>query len=487
MKIVVIGAGMGGMATAVRLAAKGHTVEVFEKNVRVGGKLNLLEKDGYRWDTGPSLITMPFVYRDLFNSAGRNFDDYVKLVPVEPVCRYFYPDQTIFDASDSVAAMTSAIEQLNPLDVRAYFRFMAYSRKLYDLTAAVFLFKGFNRWRDLLNLRWRNMFQIDPFRTVHQAVAANFRDPHLVQLFDRYATYNGSSPYLAPATLNIIPYVELGMGGWYVEGGLYALAGAYHKLAEELGVKFRQAEVSQILIEHKQAGGVRLSDGAEVRADVVVANTDATYTYQKLLPSTEHRYKWGRGLTELEPSCSGFVLFLGINQQYPQLAHHNILFSKDYKREFEDIFKRKIPAEDATVYICWTGKTDPTHAPTGHSNLFVLVNAPYLSAAFDWSKPENVRWYRDLIIKTIEDFGLENLSGAIQSEEIMTPLDLAKKYNAEKGAIYGLSSNNRFSAFLRPRNRTKYRNLYLVGGSTHPGGGVPLVTLSAKIVADLIN
>jgi phytoene desaturase len=484
LKITVVGAGMGGMATAIRLAAKGHTVEVFEKNARVGGKLNLLEKDGYRWDTGPSLITMPFVYRDLFQSAGRNFDDYVGLVPVEPICRYFYPDKTIFSASDSVARMTAEIERLNPPDVGAYFRFMAYSRKLYDLTADVFLFKGFNRWRDWLNLRWKDMFQIDPFRTVHQAVKANFRDPRLVQLFDRYATYNGSSPYLAPATLNIIPYVELGMGGWYVRGGLYSLAWAYRQLAEELGVKFRQAEVSQILTENKRACGVRLIDGEIIKADVVVANTDANYTYTKLLAQPPKTVK----LSELEPSCSGFVLFLGINKQYPQLAHHNILFSRDYKREFEDIFQRKIPPQDMTVYICWTGSTDPDHAPSGHSNLFVLVNAPYLSEAFDWSKPENVSWYRDLIIKTMEEFGLEGLAEAIQTEEIMTPLDLESRYNAVKGAIYGLSSNNRFSAFLRPPNRSRqFRNLYLVGGSTHPGGGVPLVTLSAKIVADLIG
>jgi phytoene desaturase len=475
---------MGGMATAIRLAAKGHQVEIFEKNAGVGGKLNILEKAGYRWDTGPSLITMPFVYRDLFKSAGRNFDDFVELVPVEPICRYFYPDKTIFDASDSVARMTEEIERLNPRDVSAYFRFMAYSRKLYDLTAEVFLFKGFNRLRDLLNLRWKDMFQIDPFRTVHQAVKANFRDPRLVQLFDRYATYNGSSPYLAPATLNIIPYVELGMGGWYVQGGLYSLACAYRQLAEEVGVKFRQAEVSQILTANKRACGVHLSNGETVKADVVVANTDATYTYANLLSQSPKSLK----LTGLEPSCSGFVLFLGINKQYEQLAHHNIMFSRDYKREFEDIFKRKIPALDMTIYICWTGRTDAEHAPAGHSNLFVLVNAPYLSEAFDWAKPENVRQYRDLIIKTMEDFGLEGLSQAIEVEEVMTPLEIANRYNAYKGAIYGLSSNNRFSAFLRPPNRSRQvRNLYLVGGSTHPGGGVPLVTLSAKIVADLIG
>ncbi len=226
-QISIIGAGMGGMAAAIRLSARGYRVEVFEKNEKVGGKLNLLELKGFRWDTGPSLITMPFVYRELFEAAGKKLEDYLELVPVEPVCRYFFPDEagTVFDASDSQAKMVEALGQLEPADIGNYFRFMAYCRRLYDLTAEKFLFKGLNGPRDFL-MDPRAMFKIDPFRTVHQAVAGSFKDPRLVQLFDRYATYNGSSPYKAPATLNIIPFVELGLGGWYAKGGLYSLARA---------------------------------------------------------------------------------------------------------------------------------------------------------------------------------------------------------------------------------------------------------------------
>ncbi len=489
MKIAVIGAGMGGMAAAIRLAAAGHQVEIFEKNERVGGKLNLLEEGGFRWDTGPSLITMPFVYHDLFAAAGKRLEDYVELVPIEPICRYFYPDakRTIFDASDSVAKMTAEIEQLEPRDVEAYFRFMAYSRRLYHLTAEVFLFRGLNAARDLLRMNPRAMFKIDPFRTVHQAVAASFKDPRLVQLFDRYATYNGSSPYLAPATLNIIPYVELGMGGWYVHGGLYALARAYQKLAQELGVIIHTGlewAVEQIVMNGKRVRAVRLKSGLEVEANIVVANTDAAYTYSQLLPDKVRQPR----LNQLEPSCSGFILFLGLDRQYSKLAHHNILFSRDYKKEFADIFERKTPPQDPTIYICWTGKTDPQHAPPGKSNLFVLVNAPYLSENFDWEVPGAIQNYRDLIVRRMEEAGLKGLHNSIEVERIMTPLDLSRLYNAERGAIYGLSSNNRFSAFLRPPNRARgVRGLYFVGGSTHPGGGVPLVTLSARIVADLIK
>jgi phytoene desaturase len=477
---------MGGLATAIRLAAAGHRVQVFEKNERVGGKLNLLEKDGYRWDTGPSLITMPFVYRDLFREAGRDFADYVELVPIEPITRYFYPNGSIFDASDSLSSMTEAIEELNPSDVSAYFKYLAYSRRLYDLTAEVFLFNGFNNPRDLLKMRLTDSFKIDPFRTVHGANAAFFKDPRLVQLFDRYATYNGSSPYLAPATLNVIPWVELGIGGWYVRGGLYALAQAYLKLACEMGVEVHTGQaVSRVLHKNRRISGVALEKGGEIEAEVVVANTDVTYTNRALLGNKSEGW---RRFTGLEPSCSGFVLFLGVKKQYQQLRHHNILFSRDYRNEFADIFERKVPPPDPTIYICWTGRTDPTHAPAGHSNLFVLVNAPYLTDNYDWQKPGTAQAYRDVIINRMREFGLEGLEEALEVEEIMTPLDLQERYNAERGAIYGLSSNNRFSAFLRPPNRSrKIKGLYYVGGSTHPGGGVPLVTLSARIVANLIQ
>jgi diapolycopene oxygenase len=492
-KIVIIGAGMGGLAAAIRLAVAGHSVEVFEKNEEEGGKLNRLERGGFRWDTGPSLITMPFVYQELFEAAGRKLEDYISMEPVDPVCRYSWPDGTILDASDSVGRMTAALEKLNPKDVRAYFRFMAYSRRLYDLTAGPFLFNGINHWRDFLKLNPLTAFKLDPFRTVHQAVKSYFRDPHLVQLFDRYATYNGSSPYQAPATLNIIPYVELGMGGWYIRGGLYELARAYRRLAGELGVRVHfgpEFGVEEIVVRRGQAVGVRLANRQEIAADRVIANTDVAYTEKNLLPARKrwfHRPQKPGKSTGLEPSCSGFVLFLGLDRQYPQLAHHNIFFSQDYAAEFDQIFNLRQPPFDPTIYVCWTGLADPQHAPAGKSNLFVLVNVPYLSEAFDWEAPGATRAYRDLIVKHLENFGLAGLSAALEVEECLTPVDLARRYNADRGAIYGVSSNSRFSAFLRPPNRSRhFKNLYYVGGSTHPGGGVPLVTLSAKIVAGLI-
>jgi phytoene desaturase len=231
--------------------------------------------------------------------------------------------------------------------------------------------------------------------------------------------------------------------------------------------------------------GVRLANGREVEADRVVANSDVAYTGKELLPA---RGRWPGKAGKLEPSCSGFVLFLGVRRQYSQLAHHNIFFSQDYAAEFDHIFKLRQPSFDPTIYVCWSGLSDPGHAPPGKSNLFVLVNAPYQSEAFDWERPGATPAYRDLVVNHLENFGLSNLSQNIEVEEIMTPLDLARRYNADRGAIYGVSSNSRLNAFLRPPNRSRqFKNLYYVGGSTHPGGGVPLVTLSAKIVAGLIK
>jgi phytoene desaturase len=491
-KIAIIGAGMGGLATAIRLAAAGHEVDVYEKNERVGGKLNILEKDGFRWDTGPSLITMPFVYSELWASAERNFDDYVNLLPVNPICRYRWQDGAHLDASDSTSQMVAEIERLEPDDVAAYFKFLAYTRKLYNLTADAFLFNGINSWRDFLRLKPHVAFQIDPFRTVQQALEARFKSPHLQQLFGRYATYNGSSPYLAPATLNIISYVEMGLGGYYVQGGLYKLAEAYLQLARELGVRVHTGAdcgVAEILLQGKHVRGLKLTSGETVSASRVVANTDVTYTYNNLInPRSNNRKSKIVNLKSLEPSCSGFVLFLGVNKQYESLAHHNIFFSRDYKAEFDQIFKDLTPPDDPTIYVCWTGRTDADHAPDGKSNLFVLVNAPYLSPRYDWNAPGVAQQYRDLVVRRMEEHGLTDLSHHIESETIMTPADLQNFYNADRGAIYGVSSNNRFSAFLRPPNRSRrYKGLYFVGGSTHPGGGVPLVTLSARIVSELIK
>jgi phytoene desaturase len=308
----------------------------------------------------------------------------------------------------------------------------------------------------------------------------------LRQLFNRFATYNGSSPYRTPATFALIPYVEFGLGAWYVRGGMYALPTALVRLAQELGVSIHtQTEVEQILIEQGRACGVRLKGGESMRCDAVIANADAVDTYRRLIESKARRIYTNRRIEKLEPSCSGFVMLLGSARRFPQLAHHNIFFSSDYPAEFRAIFDQQRPANDPTIYVCASSRTDASQSPPGHENLFVLVNAPSTNAQTNWTT--EARGYRNLILRRLEENGLDGLSSAIDYEHIITPDDFERTYHANRGSIYGISSNKRANAFLRPPNKARdIEALYFAGGATHPGGGIPLVLLSGKMAAELL-
>ena len=308
-----------------------------------------------------------------------------------------------------------------------------------------------------------------------------------VSFSKRFTTYNGSSPYQAPATLNVIPHVELNQGGYYVDGGLYQIALSLEKLASELGVSFSyDTDVSNILTDSGVASGIRTSEGTVHKADIVVANSDATDTILNLLPDDSVSGFKRKRQKKIEPSCSGFVLLLGCSTSWDQLKHHNIFFSGDYRREFEQIFKEKQLPDDPTIYIANTSYTNPEHAPPGGSNLFILVNAPYLHTTQNWDTitPE----YSSFLIEELESRGLTGLRDSIEFSETINPADYYERYRSNRGSIYGTASNSRFSAFLRPRN--KLRNidrLFLVGGSTHPGGGIPLVIQSAFNAMELLE
>jgi phytoene desaturase len=400
-RILIVGAGLGGLAAAIHLAAAGCRVTLIEKNERVGGKLNLLQEHGYTFDTGPSLLTMPWIVRDLFAVAGRRMEDYLTLEQVEPTCRYVWPDGTVFQAWQRLPQLIQEIERLSPSDVVGFFRFMAYAARIYDAVADTFLLKPFDGLRDLLTPRlFSSGPQIDAFRPVDAAVRSFFTSPYLRQVFNRYTTYNGSSPYISPATFNVIAYIEMAEGGWYVRGGMYELGRALLRLAHELGVEIRtQTEAAQVLVRDGSAIGIRTVAGETLAADRVVLNADPRYVFSglaatdPLLPAYPKR---AARLQALEPSCSGFVLFLGVDRDYEQLAHHNIFFSQDYRREFAAIFQKGVPAVDPTVYVSTTCRSDPQHAPPGHMNLFVLVNAPALGSRVDWVREADA--YRDLVL-----------------------------------------------------------------------------------------
>ncbi len=484
-RILVVGGGLGALSGAIRLAKMGFDVSLFEKNSEVGGKMGERILGGYRFDTGPSLLTMPFVIDELFAFAGFERSAFVELQPVEPICRYFYPDGARLDASADVEKMRSAIATLSPGDAAVYKGFLAYAERIYKLTADIFLFSPIHELAIVLKLaNLRTLLQIhriDPFRTVHEAAASFFNDARLVQLFDRYATYNGSDPYQAPATLNVIPYVEHGLGSFYIRGGMRRLADALLQVAERLGVKVHTSSpVEKILYDGRRVAGLQVN-GEKLSGDFVLCGADVVVAFNQLIDGFA---KQQSKLNRLEPSCSGIVFLWGIKKKHSELLHHNIFFSKDYRKEFEEIFIEQKPPEDPTIYIAITSKTDAPHAPVGAENWFVLLNMPYLSDAVKWEDEKHR--VKEIILRKLRRSGFD-IERDIEHEEAITPLDFCQLYSSNRGSIYGISSNSKSTAFKRPPNRSReLAGLYFAGGSTHPGGGVPLVLLSGKIAAELI-
>ncbi|MBC8233387.1 phytoene desaturase [bacterium] len=484
-KVAVIGGGLGALSGAIRLSRMGFKVQLFEQNDQLGGKMNEIKIGPYRFDTGPSLLTMPFVIEELFHFAGFEGASLIEFVPIEPICRYFFPDGSIIDASADREKMIAAIEKFSPAEVDAYEKFLKYAEQIYHLTAEIFLFTPIHEIKKLIRLRYLPLLfkihRIDSFRTVHQGVCRFFKDPRLIQLFDRYATYNGSNPFQAPATLNIIPYVEYGLGSYYIKGGMYRLIDAMEKVARSLGVEIQtSARVEEIVLRDKGVNGV-LVNGEMILADYVLCGADVVVTYNSLIDGLSARRQ---KLNCLEPSLSGMAFLWGVGKKNPTLKQHNIIFSADYEREFAEIFQERRPPDEPTIYIAITSKADSEHAPAHGENWFVLLNMPYLAEGQTWEM-EKERM-RNVVLDKLEARGIE-VSSHIENEKIYTPEDFSHLYASNRGSIYGISSNSRNMAFKRPANRSRdIKGLYFAGGSVHPGGGIPLVLLSGKMAAELI-
>lgn len=483
--IIVIGAGIGGLTAAIRLAAAGQQVTVLEANAQVGGKMYEYTSDGFRWDTGPSVITMRHVFEEVFADAGRAMSEYLTLLPVEPLTRYFYPDGVVLNASRDLSQMMGEIERIEPRDVEGYLAYLAYAARIHRITGPAFIYDEPPTLQRILRTPLRDMPAVDPLRTMDGAIRSYVHSPHLRQMLGRFGTYVGGNPFTSPATLNVIAHVELTGGVWYPQGGIYAIARALEKLALELGVQIvTNARVTRIGVEDGCVHEVWTENGDRLIADAVIANVDVAHVYERLLTPGSVSQERINALTQAEPSGSGFLMLLGIEGEYPRLAHHNILFSSDYKREFDDIFARGVPPEEPTVYISITSKTDPDHAPPGHENWFVMVNAPAHDERFDWLRGRSIM--RERVLRQLAAFGFD-IRSSIRSERVITPPDLERMSGARRGALYGQSSNDRLSALRRPHNRSRdVRSLYFAGGTTHPGGGVPMVVLSGKVAAKML-
>jgi len=483
--IVIIGAGVGGLSAAIHLAAASRQVTIYEKNSAVGGKMRHVAAGGFEWLTGPSVITMRHVFEDLFAKAGHRLEDYLTLVPVEPLTRYFYPDGTVLDISREIDRTLAQIAALNERDVEGYLGYLAYIARLHRVTGPLFTYSDPPTWRDLFRVPAGDALSVDVWRTLDGAARKRVRSPHLRQLLGRYATYAGASPYEASAAFSAAAHVELNGGVWYAKGGVYEIARALEKLAQELGVEIHTGQaVERIMVEGGQARGVVLESGERRAAQAIVANADVTTVYEQLLPREVVDPRRLARLVDAGRSCSGFVLALGVEGIHPELAHHNIFFSSDYRREFDEIFHQGVPPSEPTIYVVITARSDPEHAPEGCENWFVLVNAPVLGQRYDWATQAVA--YRDLVLARLADLGFD-VRASIRMEHILTPLNIARLSGAYRGALYGTTNNGLLAALRRPHNRCPdVRGLYFAGCTTHPGGGVPMVALSGKTAARMV-
>jgi phytoene desaturase len=486
-KAIIIGAGIAGIAAAIRLSIKGYAVEVFEANPYPGGKLSEFKKDGFRFDAGPSLLTMPQYIDELFELAGRKSSEYFNYQKLDVLCNYFYEDGTRLtayaDEGKFAKEITTATSEV-PSGIKKY---RDNSRKIYDITNHVFLERSLHRLKTYL--RWdtiKSIFrlrQIDATRTMHSANESFFKDKRIIQFYDRYATYNGSNPYQAPATLNVIPYIEQHFGAYFPTGGMYRITTSLVKLAEDLGVRFHyNSPVEEIVLGKRQkVEGIKVK-GEVMPADLVISNTDVWFTYHKLLKN--HPQLFPKKILSQERSSSALIFYWGINKQFPQLDLHNIFFSEDYEAEFDHIWKQKDIYDDPTVYLNVSSKLKPGDAPAGCENWFVMINVP-ANTGQDWDAL--IADTRENITNKLSKNLGEDISKLIMSESILDPRGIESRTSSYQGSIYGTSSNSRFAAFLRHGNKSsKIKSLYFCGGSVHPGGGIPLCLLSAKIVSDLI-
>jgi phytoene desaturase len=483
-KAIIIGSGIGGMATAIRLAVQGLDVSVYEKNSRPGGKLTSFEQDGYHFDAGPSLFTQPQNVADLFELANEPMDDYFSYEPVAIACKYFYENGKVVHAHTDAKLFAKELnEQLNepPENVIAYLK---NAEKLYNNIGTLFLNNSLHKATTWLHKRIvpaLKTLRLDYLsKSLNQHNSKHFASPEAVQLFNRFATYNGSNPYKAPAMLSLIPHLEQNQGTFYPHGGMISITNALHKLAIKKGVQFYfETPVQQIIHADKTVQGV-IVNNKEIKSDVVISNGDIYFTYKNLLNNPLK----AKNILKQERSSSAVIFYWGISKTFPQLHLHNIFFSNDYKKEFDNIFEQKKLIDDPTIYINITSKMEPGQCPDGKENWFVMVNAP-ANTGQSWADLKIV--LRKNVISKLSRMLNENIEPLIETEHTLDPVMIESQTASYMGSLYGTSSNSKLAAFFRPSNFSNaIRGLYFCGGSVHPGGGIPLCLKSAKIVSELI-
>jgi phytoene desaturase len=486
--VAVVGAGMGGLAAAIRLARLGFAVEVFEKNSTPGGRMNRLESDGFTFDTGPSLLLMTDTYRELFSFAGRELEDYVRLTPITSNYRVNFGDGDVLRIHRALPELIKELERIEPGVTPRFYRFLADSCLRYRLGRSEFVERDFETAKSFFGLRNLNLLlKTKAVSNYYESVASYFETDKLRQAFSLQTMYLGLSPFEAPAVYTLLPYTELAEDGlWFPEGGMYSLVEAMWKLAKELGVEFHfESEVEKVPTVKGRASGI-VVNGAELSYDAVLVNADLPYAYRELL-SGEHDSDFRtRKRKNLEYTASAFMLYLGLDVKLDHMAHHNFYLSSRYKENFEAIFRDGELPEDPSFYAVVASRTEAGLAPEGMDSLFVLVPVPHLGPNVDWERDGEE--FKEKVYGMLEErCGIENVRGHIVFEEVRTPEDWRDDYNLEEGAAFGLGHGIFQVGYFRPPMKSRsVENLYFVGASTRPGTGVPLVTIGARLVANRI-
>jgi len=492
--VAVIGGGLGGLAAACVATARGHRVTLYDKNPWLGGKAAVLHEDRFRFDMGPTILTVPRVLERIFAEAGRNLADHLDLVRLDPQWRCFFDDGSRIDLLENIDAMADAMDRFAPGTMAGdgYRRFQGLSENLHHISNRFFFWKPVEDLFDTIDIRanmnpstLRDVLSLRMGSSVAGTIRSKVKDARLAQMLDHFTQYVGSSPYGSPAVLCAIAHMQAADGVWYPMGGTRAVAEALMKLATELGATFRTGtEVQALRIENGAVTGIVTAEGDTVPYDSVISNMDSIRTYQELVGGEvgEHYAK-----KDFEPACSGVVLYLGLNRRYDHLLHHDFVFSRDPEEEFDFIYRRGEPAPDPTCYIAAPSATDPSVAPEGGEALYVLVHTPYLRPHHDWS--QMLPAYRQVIIEKLKRTAdMADIESRIVFERHLTPQDIHDRYKVLNGAIYGLASHGRFMGAFKPGNRSRQvRGLYLAGGAAHPGPGMPMVMMSGWIAADALD
>ncbi len=493
-RIAVVGGGLGGLAAACTLAARGHSVTLFDQNSWVGGKAAVLESQGYRFDMGPTILTVPSVLHRIFGEANRKIEDYLDLVRLDPQWRCFFEDGTRLDLVENIEAMGGKLKELTGDDAIAgrYSDFMEWSEELHRISRDYFFWKPIGGIKDMFKMGGlfelsglRDVIRMKMGKSVAEMIRNHIKDERAAQMIDHFTQYVGSSPEASPAILCSIAHMQTSEGVWYPIGGTRAVPVALEKLGHELGVEYRtNTKVERI--NHANGRVKSLSTGTEeLPFDAVVSNCDSIRTFSELIGGDEAT-RFGRS-GSYEPACSGVVLYLGLDKRYDQLLHHNFVFSRDPEEEFHAIYEEGQPAPDPTCYVCAPAMPEPQVAPAGGEALYVLVHTPYLRDHHDWN--EMLPTYRETILEKLRNTaGLEDIDDHIVTEDTLTPQGIHDRYHVLNGAIYGLASHGKYRGAFKPNNRrTELEGLYLCGGAAHPGPGMPMVLMSGWIAADALN